>query len=75
MPLFVALAYVLLGKQDKASEQLKIAKSNLARDEYWRERFEQFELKSIIDNFPENKEEVQKILNSLRERYNGWTQA
>ena len=75
MPLFVALAYVLLGKQDKASEQLKIAKSNLARDEYWRERFEQFELKSIIDNFPENKEEVQKVLNSLRERYNGWTQA
>ena len=73
MPLFASLGYIMLGNKAKAEQQLEKARERLRDDKYWQERFEQFELTSIIENFPKTAEQVQDILNPLRDRYYNWT--
>ena len=37
-------------------------------DEYWKEKFEQFFMNEIVENFPKTVEETKKILNFLRDK-------
>ena len=73
MPLFSALAHVMAGNEKKKEQQLDMAKRNLHNDAYWKQRFKQFDLNTIVNNFPGNGNEVQEILNPLREKYSKWT--
>ena len=72
MPLFASLGHIMLGQNAKAKEQLEKVKENLQRDKYWQQRFEEFELNNIIDKFPKSPEEVQSVLEPLREKYSKW---
>ena len=73
MPLFAALAYTMAGNKQKRGKQLTIAKKNLQRDPYWQHKFDLFELTKIIAEFPENPQQVQGILEPLRQKYSQWT--
>jgi len=72
MPLFTALAHMLLGNKKLAEKHYKQTLNNLSRNKYWIHRFEQFEFMDIIENFPNNPSEVHEVLDSLRVRYSKW---
>jgi len=73
MPLFAGLSHVLIGNQELAQNHLEKTKKNLQGSQYWHSRFTQFDLTSIVTDFPQNTEEVQKALEPLRNRYSEWT--
>ena len=73
MSLFAGLSHVMLGSAKPARRHLDITKKNLQGSEYWNRRFAQFNLTSIVSNFPQNADEVQKALELLQKRYSEWT--
>jgi len=72
MDLFAGLCYVLLNDKIRSLKHLEDAKIKISGSEYWQERFNQFDLAYLIDNFPQNKEEVYNSLNLLRSKYSKW---
>ncbi|OGL44743.1 MAG: hypothetical protein A2W05_01900 [Candidatus Schekmanbacteria bacterium RBG_16_38_10] len=77
MPLFAALSCVLIGEHEKAEQQLRRTKKNLEGSQYWIGRFAEFDLMSIVNNFPGNPEQVyrigiDRIPEQLRRRYSKW---
>lgn len=73
MPLFAGLSHVLIGNQESATKHFEKTKKNLHESEYWDSRFNQFGLTEIVNDFPKNAGEVQKVLEPLRKRYSEWT--
>jgi len=73
MPLFAGLCHAMLRNEEAAKKHLDTAKKNLQESEYWYSRFTQFDLTSIVSNFPQNGDAVQKTLEPLRKRYSRWT--
>lgn len=72
MPLFMGLGHILVGNKEFAYNCLEQAKENLAMSQYWNNRFTQFDLTNLITNFPQNAQEVQEVLEPLRQRYTKW---
>ena len=72
MPLFAGVGYVLLGNRDSANRHLEKAKENLWASEYWTNRFSQFGLTGLINDFPQDAEEAEEVLESMRDRYLEW---
>ena len=73
MSLFAGLCYAMLSDRKLAQKHLDTTKKNLQGSEYWNSRFAQFNLTSIVRNFPQNADEVQKALEPLQKRYSEWT--
>ena len=73
MSLFAALSYILTENKEQAQRQFTKTKKNLAGSQYWNNRFAQFGLTDIVNNFPTSFDETQKVLDSLRKRYSEWT--
>ncbi len=65
MHLFMGLAYVLKNDVKTALEMRDKAREFGAGD-YWRDRFEQFGLSAMIDDFPETPEQVYEWLAALQ---------
>lgn len=72
MPLFAGLSHVLFGDTEAAQKHLEKTKRCLQGSEYWNSRFNQFDLSEILNDFPEDVNEVQKVLEPLRKRYSEW---
>ncbi|MDD5194286.1 MAG: radical SAM protein [Candidatus Omnitrophica bacterium] len=72
MLIFSALGSSLLKELDSALKKLKSAKVILEVSEYWRYRFSQFELTSVVDNFPSEAKGAKQALAELRKRYSRW---
>lgn len=72
MPLFAGIGYVLLGNKELANDSLKKAKENLIVSQYWKNRFDQFDLNDLVTDFPQGAKEVQVILQRKRNRYLDW---
>ena len=67
--LFLHLAYVMLGEDGLAREQLSLTEGILERSEYWRKRFSQYSLNQIVVEAPANGKQVQEMLSSIRDEY------
>lgn len=72
MPLFAALGQVLLGKNQEALENFAKAHKNVAISDYWKHRFQQFQLQELMDNFPSTAEEVYTAIEKVREPFQRW---
>lgn len=72
MPLFAGLGYVLLGNKEKSRIYLEKVQKILVNSEYWQHRFKQFKLMKLVNNFPNNAEEVYNELEELKKPYQGW---
>ena len=68
LSLFLSLAYSLKDNQEQSGLYYRKMKKNL-KEEYWKQKFKEFGLMEIVDNFPKDAEQSKKALNSLRERY------
>jgi len=67
MPMFLGLANLL---QDKdAGMELKECKDNLFHSEYWQERFKEYHLTRLIDDFPVDKRTAEQAIAKMREPY------
>ena len=66
MPLFTSLCYVALGKKKEAEGYLTRTKMLLSSSKYWNERFEQFGFHNLMENFPQNEEDVQHSLSLIQ---------
>ena len=66
MSLFLALGYQLAGDAGRSESYLQSAQS-LAREEYWRERFDSFGLAKVLEAFPRGGAEVLACLKGLRQ--------
>lgn len=66
MYLFLSLAHTINEDKEKAENLLNMAKK-FSKTEYWQERFDEFALTGLLNNFPTNKEEAFKTINRLRE--------
>lgn len=65
MTLFLALAYVIKGNKEKSDAFYKMAMDCYESD-YWRKRFEAFNMDQVLINFPKNKGESYKAIEELR---------
>jgi len=65
MPLFSGLAHVLLDETNKARDKLEAARDNLQKSDYWRWRFKEFSLNSLVEDFPETPADVRQRLAEL----------
>ena len=79
MAMFLALAHNLIGDKVACNEQYDKILTNLEGSDYWKERFDQFGLSQVVDNFPRKDGEVRKVLDFLSsttfERIKNLTQA
>lgn len=66
MSFFLFLAYSLEGNRSEAERQYNMTKENL-KDGYWIERFKQYGLTDVFNNFPKNMAETEQVINFLRE--------
>ncbi len=73
IPLFTALGYVLQGNMASADRHLERARTNLGKDNYWREIAERFELAPLYKDFPREPQKVYDVLEKLSSRYRPWT--
>ena len=67
MSLFLALAYSLKGRQDKAADYCDKATKLYDRSDYWRERFDCFGLAAVLRHFPTDSDEVIQTMEGLRD--------
>lgn len=69
IPLFSALGYLLLGDEENTAKKLTQVRKNLAVSDYWSNRFRQFQLDSLLQDFPSESREVAPMLASLLASY------
>jgi radical SAM superfamily enzyme YgiQ (UPF0313 family) len=67
MSLFLALAHVLLGNLDIATEQLSKATIN-SHDDYWQSKFTAYGISSLINEFPRSPNAVYTALSEIYDR-------
>ena len=67
MNLFLALAHRICGNSPKAEEYRTIAAEHCQGD-YWRGRFEDFELSRLLEDFPAMADEAFEVIRSLRDK-------
>ncbi|MBN2377175.1 MAG: B12-binding domain-containing radical SAM protein [Sedimentisphaerales bacterium] len=66
MNLFLGMAYQIEGDREQAQRCLERARQSVQTD-YWRERFSEFGLHEVLNNFPENRDKVFGVMERLRE--------
>ena len=71
MCLFAGLGRMLTGQRELALAHIRDTKSILAESEYWRQRFAQFDLTGMVDQFPVDAAETRVRLADLREALMG----
>ncbi len=69
MSLFLFLGHTIMGKEAMARVQFDRTLGLLEKSSYWRKRFEQYDLRRIVENPPRSESEVQKVLASIKEGY------
>ena len=69
MPLFAGIGRVVMGDRVKAVEHLQECRRLIEGSDYWKSRFTQYDLMSLVENFPLDKEAALTAVGSLRERY------
>lgn len=69
MPLFAGLARVLTGETERAAANFEAVRRNLRASDYWRRRFEEFNLNPLIDTAPQTPDGVYGRLAPLRAEY------
>ena len=62
---FLSLAHLINGDTVKAKEQYSLTKRNL-EDPYWSDRFKQFSLNEIADDFPQSSNRAIEAINYLK---------
>ena len=65
---FLSLTNNLINNEKEAEIQHKKMLTNL-RDDYWKQKFNQFGLTEIVNNFPTNFSKSQEALEMLRKDY------
>lgn len=73
MSLFAGIGRVISKDKEYAYTHLQETKEILKESEYWKQRFSEFALTRIVDNFPDDEEEAYGILGELQRRYKEWT--
>jgi len=75
MNLFLALAHRIRNDDAKAEAHRAIAAEHCTGG-YWQQRFEDFGLREVLENFPKGRDEAFERISALRARiarhYNGW---
>jgi len=69
MPLFAGLARVLTGEPERAARNFEAARRNLQASDYWRRRFEEFNLNPLVDAAPGTPGGVYECLAPLQAEY------
>ncbi len=67
MCLFAGLGRMLMSDRESALAHIRDTKTILGESEYWRHRFSQFDLTSMVYQFPSDVVETKKSLSNLRE--------
>ncbi|MBU2576895.1 MAG: B12-binding domain-containing radical SAM protein [Nanoarchaeota archaeon] len=62
-PFFLSLAYQLSGNTLEAERYIQKTNENL--DDYWKERFDQFNLSKVLEKFPQTPGETRKTIESI----------
>ncbi len=69
MSIFLSLAYRLKEDHSKADVQYAQTRENLTSSSYWQERFRQFRLYDVMNNFPQNRSQAEQAVSYLRSMY------
>ncbi len=66
MSLFCGLGNVLQDEKYKADNYLEETSRRLKGNDYWMKRFDQYGLTQIVNDFPQNRQKVYKVLGALQ---------
>jgi len=72
MYLFAGIGRFLMGDKELALKHLENAKIKVNQSEYWKQRFIQFNLMWLLNNFPSTADEVYRTLELLNKDYSQW---